>query len=69
MRAGIKKDPNQRLEHSVDIQDVNRLLEVGKLLSSVLTEEELKALHEAIMPELAQTYLSSSEKVGNTSVS
>jgi hypothetical protein len=39
------------------------------LLSSVLTEEELQALHDTVMTEQPEKSLLSSEKIGNTSVS
>ncbi len=36
------KNPNEK--HQVTIEDVNRVLEVGRMLFSVLTEEEIEAL-------------------------
>ena len=62
MLTGVKNDLSQGLEYSVNLQDVNRLLELGKLLSSILTEEELKALHDAIMTNPSQKCLSSPKK-------
>ena len=44
---------------TVTVEDVNRLLEVGRLLFSVLTPEEIESLQE----EFAR--LSASEKLGN----
>ena len=35
-------------EAQVTIEEVNRVLEVGRLLLSVLKEEELKELHRAL---------------------
>jgi hypothetical protein len=69
MRTHAKEKIEQAIEHSVNLQDVNRLLELGKLLSSILTEEELKALHDVLMSDHAQKCLPSSEKIGNTGVS
>lgn len=45
---------------TVTVEDVNRLLEVGRLLFSVLTLDEIEALQE----EFAK--FSASEKIGNT---
>lgn len=36
------------VRHNVTVEDVNRVLEVGKLLRSVLTPDELEALHKAL---------------------
>ena len=68
MSTHSKKDLDEVVKPPVNLQDVNRLLEVGKLLSSVLTEEERKALQDAMMTDPAQECLTSSE-IGNTSVS
>jgi hypothetical protein len=69
MRTHAKEEIKQGTEHSVILQDVNRLLELGKLLSSILTEEELKALQSAITTDSSKKCLSSPEKIGNTGVS
>ncbi len=53
---------NQVLDRPVDLQDVNRLLELGKILSSILTEEELKILQDTIMLGPTQVTLSLQEK-------
>jgi hypothetical protein len=52
------KEPNEK--HQVTIEDVNRVLEVGCLLFSLVTEEESEALTEL---------LATREGIGNTSVS
>ena len=62
MRTYVKKDLSQKLEHSVNVQDVNRLLELGKLLSSILTDEELRELQDAIMSDPAQQICLDQEK-------
>ena len=46
-------------EKRVTVEDVNRLLEVGRLLFSVLTSEEIEALQEKLSKH------SSSEELGN----
>ena len=50
------KDPNKK--HEVTIEDVNRVLEVGRMLFSVLTEEEIEELTKLLAPK---------EEIGNTS--
>ncbi|MCH7587687.1 MAG: hypothetical protein IIC78_06585 [Chloroflexi bacterium] len=50
------KEEYQR-EIQVSLEEVNRLLEVGQLLFSVLTSEEIEEL---------QKLLSSNNKIGNT---
>ena len=50
------KDPKE--QHQVTIEDVNRVLEVGRLLFSVMTEEEKEAL---------TILLTTREEIGNTS--
>jgi len=50
------KNPNEK--HQVTIEDVNRVLEVGRMLFSVLTEEEIEALTKLLAPK---------EEIGNTS--
>jgi hypothetical protein len=49
MFTSFKADTNQVLDRTVDLQDVKRLLELGKILISILTKEELKILEETIM--------------------
>jgi len=44
---------------TVTVEDVNRLLDVGRLLFSVLTPEEIEALQSKI------NKLSASEEIGN----
>ncbi|MBI9047010.1 MAG: hypothetical protein JEZ06_21160 [Anaerolineaceae bacterium] len=44
-------------EKQVSVEEVNRLLEVGKILMSVLTDEELKELQKLLSPE---------NEIGNT---
>jgi hypothetical protein len=46
----------------VTIEDVNRVLEVGHLLLSVLSEEEIEALQELLIKD------ESKNEIGNTSV-
>ena len=47
----------------ITIEDVNRLLEVGRILFSVLTKEELEQLQENLSRE------SAIREIGNTGVS
>jgi hypothetical protein len=61
MLTNYKKGTNLVLDRSVDLQDVKRLLELGKILSSVLTEEEFKILQETILPGRTQVALSPQE--------
>lgn len=49
MFTSFETDTNQVLDRTVDLQDVKRLLELGKILISILTEEELKILEETVM--------------------
>lgn len=49
MLTNFETNTNQVLDRPVDLQDVNRLLELGKILSSILTEDELKILQDKIM--------------------
>ena len=51
-----------QIKPKVTIEDVNRVLEVGRLLLSVLTQEELEELQNALIN------LSDTQKIGNTSV-
>lgn len=46
----------------VTIEDVNRVLEVGRLLLSVLSEEEIEALQELLIRD------ESKNELGNTGV-
>jgi hypothetical protein len=46
----------------VTIEDVNRLLEVGRMLLSVLTEEEIEELQEILSRQ------KSGEEIGNAGV-
>jgi hypothetical protein len=56
----LKKQKPEK--HRVTIEDVNRVLEVGRLLLSVLTPEELDQLKK----ELSNNHTQS--EIGNTSV-
>jgi len=47
-------------EKSVTVEDVNRFLDVGRLLLSVLTPEEIEALQEYLNEN------STSDNIGNT---
>jgi hypothetical protein len=60
--TNFETDTNQVLDRPVDLQDVNRLLELGKILSSILTEEELRILQDTIMLGPTQVTLSPQEK-------
>ena len=68
MFTSFDTDTNQVLDRTVDLQDVKRLLELGKMLISILTEEELKILEGTIMHGPSQVS-SSPQKIGNTGVS
>jgi hypothetical protein len=50
-------------DKQVSVEDVNRLLEVGRILFSVLTAEEIEELKACI------SHTPVPEKLGNTSVS
>lgn len=56
----------------VTVEDVKRVLEVGRILMSALTPEELDQLREIMssqgLDHLLVMSLSSSSKIGNTSV-
>ena len=51
---------DEQKTQTVTVEDVNRLLDLGRLLFSVLTPDEIEALQE----EFAK--FSASEKLGNT---
>ena len=55
----------------VSVVEVNRLLEMGKLLLAVLTAEERNELQELlrmVSPEISPQERSSTDGIGNTSV-
>lgn len=62
MLTNFETDTNHVLDRPVELQDVKRLLELGKILTSILTEEELKKLQETIMIVPSQVALSPQEK-------
>ena len=62
MLTNFQIDTNQVLDHPVALQDVKRLLELGKILISILTEEELNKLQETIMIGPSQVASSPQEK-------
>ena len=47
---------------SLTVEDVNRVLEVGRMLLSVLTEEEIEELQEILSRKIAD------QNIGNTGV-
>jgi hypothetical protein len=59
-------------DNSEAVIELNRLIEIGKLLASVLTEEEIAALHMLVIGSGAeyprQLINSSLIELGNTSV-
>ena len=57
-------DPTNKLSTKPDvtIEEVNRVLEVGRMLLSTLTEEEVKELQEILSRQKAE------EEIGNTGV-
>jgi hypothetical protein len=57
----VKASTNEKERH-ITIEDVNRLLEVGRLLMSVLKPEEIKVI-QAFLTETSVKY-----KTGNTGV-
>lgn len=63
MRSKSYIDSSTKL--SVTLQDVNRVLEVGQLLLSVLTEEEIKDLQVLL---LTKDQLETDSKIGNAGV-
>jgi len=60
MFTSFEIDTNQVLDRTVDLQDVKHLLELGKILISILTEEELRILEQTIT--LGPSQLSSSHQ-------
>lgn len=57
-----KTDTERPTEHQVTIEEVNRVLEVGRLLLSVLTEEEIAELQRVLNGS------SDGAEIGNTGV-
>jgi hypothetical protein len=57
-----KTSNNLLIIPAVTIEDVNRVLEVGRLLLSVLTEEEIEELQEILSRQ------KSGEEIGNAGV-
>ena len=57
-----KPDSKRPTDNQVTIEDVNRVLEVGRLLLSVLTEEELKNLQKVLNTS------GNTSKIGNAGV-
>jgi hypothetical protein len=69
MAEKASKVPHPKTE--VSVEEVNRILEVGRLLLSVLTTEELEelgALGELFFPKRSLAELSSASEIGNTGV-
>ena len=55
-------------QHSIiTIEDVNRVLEVGRLLRSVLTEEELEEL-QSMLSETKDLQSQEEQQIGNAGV-
>jgi hypothetical protein len=61
------REPDGSVSRTIAIEDVNRLLEVGRMLLSVLSEEEIQQLASL----LNNTYISVDQfaEIGNTGVS
>jgi hypothetical protein len=57
-----KTDQQSPTELRATIEEVNRVLEVGRLLLSVLTQEELEELQNALID------LSDAQEIGNAGV-
>ena len=62
MKKSLQTIPTNSPNVQVSKDDLNRVLEIGRLLLSVLTEEEIKQLQELFTSDCAQ------EKIGNTGV-
>ena len=60
-----KSDIDSSTKLIVTLQDVNRVLEVGQLLLSVLSEEEVRDLQVLLQPE---NQLVIDSEIGNTGV-
>jgi len=60
-----KSDIDSSTKLNVTLQDVNRVLEVGQLLLSVLSEEEVRDLQVLLQPE---NQLVIDSEIGNTGV-
>ena len=62
---------NEELNHKVTLEDVNRVIEVGQLLLSVLTEEELKELNQLLGQTPIKVLIGKSSKayIGNSGIS
>ncbi len=69
MSKNLKQELNVMLEPPVSLQEVNRLLELGKLLASVLSPEEIDELHKLQLSESLVMKPLLFEKIGNTGVS
>ena len=57
-----KSKPKRLTKHEVTIEEVNRVLEVGRLLFSILTEEEVAELQRILNSPLDEN------EIGNTGV-
>jgi hypothetical protein len=57
-----KTKPKRPTEHRVTIEEVNRVLEVGRLLFSILTEEEVAELQRILNSPVDEN------EIGNTGV-
>ena len=62
-----KTDQKLPTEPQVTIEEVNRVLEVGSLLRSVLTEEELEEL-QSMLSETKDLQSQEEQQIGNAGV-
>jgi hypothetical protein len=69
MSKKVKQDLKQTQEPPVSLKEVNRLLELGKLLISVLTPEEVEEVQKILFSEPLEMGALLFEKIGNTGVS
>ncbi len=61
----IKQRP---MKPTISVDEVNRVLEVGRLLCSVLHPEEIQALEELLRENTFPNGRTLAEKIGNTGV-
>ncbi|MBN1536910.1 MAG: hypothetical protein JW908_09280 [Anaerolineales bacterium] len=70
MNVNVSEEPSQ--EHIVSIDEVNRILEVGRLLLSTLSQEEKNHLERTVnntpLQEWVENPILSETRIGNTSV-
>jgi hypothetical protein len=69
MKKVLKQDSKVICEPPVSLKEVKQLLELGKILFSVLTPEEVEELKKMVYSEPLKVEALLFEKIGNTGVS